>query len=204
LDKLIELHIAGETVPLRPTLFHPFYVKRVGATEGEWIKAAELKVGDPVLAKSGAWTKVTAVSPIEKQETVYNFEVEEDHDYFVGAVGLLVHNYGPCFPDGSLRTNIVNATPTSSLNAELAMGSAESAFTEAGTLTDEAIASSREIIPESALGDHVPSGFAKYSTPTYQSPVGNMQVHFYMNPTTGQVLYGLDYKAVVDAFLFFK
>jgi hypothetical protein len=42
------------------------------------------------------WTKVTASSPGEKNETVYNFEVEDDHNYFVGAIGLLVHNVGPC------------------------------------------------------------------------------------------------------------
>ncbi len=44
----------------------------------------------------------------------------------------------------------------------------------------------------------IPEGFGKYMTSTYQSPAGNFQVHFYMNPTTGQVYYGLDYKAIFN------
>ncbi len=44
----------------------------------------------------------------------------------------------------------------------------------------------------------IPEGFGKYTTSTYQSPAGNFQVHFYMNPTTGQVYYGLDYKAIFN------
>jgi hypothetical protein len=95
-DKLIELHIAGETVPLRPTPSHPFYVKRSGETQADWIKASDIKIGDAVLSKKGSWSRVTAISPIEKPESVYNFEVEGNHDYFVGAAGLLVHNGGPC------------------------------------------------------------------------------------------------------------
>ena len=43
----------------------------------------------------GAWTEVLAISPEEKEQVVYNFEVEENHDYFVGSAGLLVHN-GNC------------------------------------------------------------------------------------------------------------
>lgn len=34
--------------------------------------------------------------PLLGQETVYNFTVAKDHDYFVGETGFLVHNAPPC------------------------------------------------------------------------------------------------------------
>jgi len=59
---------------------------------------------------------------------------------------------------------------------------------------------SKLIIPNSELkiGDQIP-GFAKYSTDTFQSPFGDFQVHFYQNPSTGEIYYGMDYKAVFNA-----
>lgn len=45
----------------------------------------------------------------------------------------------------------------------------------------------------------IPSGFGKYATQTFSSPSGPFQVHFYMNPTTGEVFYGLDYKILLNA-----
>jgi hypothetical protein len=54
--------------------------------------ASQIKVGDSVLTKKGAWSKILFVSTVEEEQTVYNFEVEGNHDYFVGATGVLVHN----------------------------------------------------------------------------------------------------------------
>jgi hypothetical protein len=72
-------------------------------------------------------------------------------------------------------------------------------FAPNGTLTAAAVRSSREIkTPEQIGNPAVPPGFAKYSTPTHRSPSGDFQVHFYRNPTTGQVWYTLDYKVVFN------
>jgi RHS repeat-associated protein len=81
------------------------------------------------------------------------------------------------------------------LAEQLAAESAASPFTAGGTLTDEAIAASREIIPANEIGNPgVPQGFAKYSTSSYQSPSGDFQVHFYYNVSTSKAFYDLDYK----------
>jgi hypothetical protein len=41
----------------------------------------------------GWWVaKVIVITSISSQQTVYNFGVDEDHDYFVGTEGILVHN----------------------------------------------------------------------------------------------------------------
>jgi predicted nucleic acid-binding protein len=59
---------------------------------GVWVEASVIKVGDAVLTKEEIWNEVTAVSSTLKEATVYNFEVEGDHDYFVGSRGFLAHN----------------------------------------------------------------------------------------------------------------
>ena len=59
---------------------------------GNWVRASQLLVGDSVLAKSGAWKKITAISHTDEVATVYNFEVDLNHDYFAGRQEVLVHN----------------------------------------------------------------------------------------------------------------
>ncbi len=92
---------------------HPFWVNGIG-----WVKAGNLQAGqeleicdpdwrEPVdrpggregaLAQKlsgGRWTaKVVSVMPDEHEHerTVYNFEVEDFHTYFVGPFGVWVHN----------------------------------------------------------------------------------------------------------------
>jgi len=51
-----------------------------------------MQVGDFVQSLQGAWRRVVAITPLPGQETVYNFTVDKDHDYFVGETGFLVHN----------------------------------------------------------------------------------------------------------------
>jgi len=95
-----------------------------------------------------------------------------------------------------------SAANAARLSRQLTLEEAESAFTANGELSADAIANSKEIIPSTQLkvvrSGQVPPGFAKFSTRTYKSPAGPFQVHFYMNPTTRQVFYGLDYKVIFN------
>jgi RHS repeat-associated protein len=95
-DKLIELRIEGEPDPLRPSINHPFWVLRAPSQQPAWIVADSMRVGDLVLDLKGEWRKVLSVKTLEGMQTVYNFEVEDNHDYYVGTTGFLVHNSGPC------------------------------------------------------------------------------------------------------------
>jgi hypothetical protein len=45
-----------------------------------------LKVGDKVLRSNGKWTRITRIEYETREITVYNFEVEGNHSYFVGRV----------------------------------------------------------------------------------------------------------------------
>jgi RHS repeat-associated protein len=95
-DRLMQISVAGQANVINPTPTHPFFVKHAGQKEGGWAEASVLKIGDEILNKEETWTKVTDVSDVQKEATVYNFEVAGNHDYFVGPLGLLVHN-GVCF-----------------------------------------------------------------------------------------------------------
>ena len=106
-SNLFEVKIEGETVPLVVTNGHPFYVYRTRSDlssgeddpNGEWIDSDKLVAGDLVLKPDENWTEVLSVNRIEGKATVYNFEVEKNHDYFVGSQGVLVHNQTICMDD---------------------------------------------------------------------------------------------------------
>ena len=91
-DKLIELRIEGEKEPLRATPVHPFRVRRSASDSAHWIDAGDLIAGEQIETQNGRWAAVQSVTPVKGLATVYNFTVAEDHDYFVGDQGLLVHN----------------------------------------------------------------------------------------------------------------
>lgn len=97
-DELITIAVEGEQSPVVTTPGHPFYVRRArdcAPDEGEsrrWLLAGQMKAGDMVLRPGGEWVSVTAVSRSSRGATVYNFEVADNHDYYVGSPGMLVHD----------------------------------------------------------------------------------------------------------------
>ena len=68
---------------------HPFYVKNIG-----WINAINLVANDKILLYNNdiAVLHSKEIEELEKEETTYNFEVEDYHTYYVGENQLLVHN----------------------------------------------------------------------------------------------------------------
>jgi hypothetical protein len=123
-DKLVELRVAGEEHTLRATPAHPFRARRNADDAAHWIDAGDLVADEQIETQDGRWVAVQSVTPISGLATVYNFTVAEDHDYFVGEQGLLVHNAGPGYtvtPNGTviptdpneLLNNLQNLTDTS-------------------------------------------------------------------------------------------
>ena len=85
------------------------------------------------------------------------------------------------------------------LHRQLLAEEAASIFESDGTLRPEVIkASDRIIKSENLKNPKIPSGYSKYRTPSYRSPSGDFQVHFYKNDITGDILYSLDYKSKYD------
>jgi hypothetical protein len=77
----------GETEKINCTLEHPFWVKDQG-----WTAANKLLSSDEVFTSNNGWAKVKGTTRLSENQTVYNFEVKELHNYFVGESGLWVHN----------------------------------------------------------------------------------------------------------------
>ena len=77
----------GNLESLGTTKEHPFWVKDIG-----WMPVSELKKGDQLTSSSGHDLTVFSVVTTGEFKTTYNFEVEEYHTYFVGDVGVWVHN----------------------------------------------------------------------------------------------------------------
>ena len=49
----------------------------------DWIEAQDLKVGDKLLMTDGSLVEIEEIKHYSNQETVYNLEVDGDHNYFV-------------------------------------------------------------------------------------------------------------------------
>ena len=67
-------------------------VRHGGDPIGAWMESEKMVVGDLLETVDGNWRQVTSITPVANEETVYNFTVDKDHDYFVGQTGFLVHN----------------------------------------------------------------------------------------------------------------
>ena len=95
----MKIQVEGESEPITVTLGHPFYVHRSRSDlssnsddDGDWVLSKSLRVGDLLKDRTGAWKPTLAIEKVVQTEATYNFEVERNHDYFVGENGWLVHN----------------------------------------------------------------------------------------------------------------
>ena len=86
-EHLVHVFVNGEEVITTPE--HPFYSPVKG-----WTAACELRAGDILVSVNGEYVVVEKIQNeiLETPITVYNFEVEDFHTYYVGKGALLVHN----------------------------------------------------------------------------------------------------------------
>ena len=91
-NELVEVTVNGETIKSTPS--HPFYVPQKG-----WTSAISLRAGDILVLSNGEYVIVEQIQHelLENPVTVYNFEVEDYHTYYVSANAdsdefVLVHN----------------------------------------------------------------------------------------------------------------
>ena len=86
-DELVHVFVGGEEIISTPS--HPFYSPVKG-----WTEAVHLRAGDILALVNGEYVVVEKVQHeiLESPVTVYNFQVEEYHTYYVSGTGVLVHN----------------------------------------------------------------------------------------------------------------
>ena len=80
----------GEIEEIGTTEEHPIWVKAQG-----WVFAGKLLPGDEIFTSNGGWLRVNTGTWLSDRQTVYIFEVNEFHTYFVGNYRAWVHN-NPC------------------------------------------------------------------------------------------------------------
>jgi hypothetical protein len=81
----LELKVVGDGGPIETievTGEHPFWVIERG-----WVAVQELRPCDEVRTSRGGQLRVSGIRLTDGTKTVYNFEVEDFHTYFVGEVG---------------------------------------------------------------------------------------------------------------------
>ncbi len=84
---MVYITVGGEKITT--TTEHPFYVKGKG-----WVRAKNLLDSDSLVCYNGDELKIDSVQ-IEYAESfvqTYNFEVEGNHNYYVGETSVLAHN----------------------------------------------------------------------------------------------------------------
>lgn len=86
-EELVHVCVNGEKIVTTPE--HPFYVPKKG-----WVVAYQLRAGDILVLQSGEYVAVEMIQHeiLETPVTVYNFEVEDWHTYYVGNSAILGHN----------------------------------------------------------------------------------------------------------------
>ena len=87
MTQLVHLTINGEEIVTTDN--HPFYVQGRG-----FIDAGKLLIGDKLISAKGEDLSVDScyTEECEDSMTVYNFQVEDYHTYFVGQSAVWVHN----------------------------------------------------------------------------------------------------------------
>jgi Pretoxin HINT domain len=96
----------GHAEVVEPTIDHPFHVDGRG-----WVAAEELTPGvDQLRDQDGRPLALLSAEERDGERAVYNFTVADDHTYYVGSLGVWVHN-GNC--DRAVVENAVNNDPDS-------------------------------------------------------------------------------------------
>ena len=82
-------HVITQNEIIYVTEEHPFWVSGKG-----WVPACDLKSGDKLYLQQNKYVEVinVVVEVLDKPVTVYNFEVDNLHNYFIGSESILVHN----------------------------------------------------------------------------------------------------------------
>ncbi|MBR6563608.1 MAG: Hint domain-containing protein, partial [Clostridia bacterium] len=126
--KLVTVKAGDEVIETTPE--HPFYVPDCDEMRGNstglgfgWVKAKDLRPGDTLVLLDGSTATVDSVTfaTLDKPITVYNFEVEDFHTYFVGMNGLLVHNSNCGEPSNLLEQLALESTQANPAGGKVIM-----------------------------------------------------------------------------------
>lgn len=87
-EVLYTLTIDDKTV--EATSEHRFYI--ISESGNEWLPIKDLKVGNVLINSNGDTIVINKITSRKIEETIYNIEVEDNHNYYVTESEILVHN----------------------------------------------------------------------------------------------------------------
>ncbi len=87
-NKVLEIEFDNNTEKMHITPNHPVYNPKTKT----WMPIGEFEVGDILMDSEGNLLKISSIKENTNQTTVYNFEVKNNHNYYVTQSNILVHN----------------------------------------------------------------------------------------------------------------
>lgn len=91
--EIYEIYINDEIIKVTP--HHRFYVKR--NNKFEWLEVKDLTLTDKLFNDNKELININKIEQKKETNVVYNFEVQNNHTYFVSNKNILVHNAkSPC------------------------------------------------------------------------------------------------------------
>jgi hypothetical protein len=111
---LVKTTIGTEVIT--STTEHPYWIEGTG-----WVAARELKAGMQVTLADGRKAAVVKVEqiPTKTAVTVYNFEVDGWHSYFVGEEQVLVHNQSSFYEKPTIQGSQASLGDGANLSKDL-------------------------------------------------------------------------------------
>ena len=86
--EIYEIYINDEIIKVTP--HHRFYVKR--NNKFEWLEVKDLTLTDKLFNDNKELININKIEQKKETNVVYNFEVQNNHTYFVSNKNILVHN----------------------------------------------------------------------------------------------------------------
>lgn len=128
------IHIRLNNEKITTTLEHPFYVIGKG-----WIAASRLTINDKLLQSNGKSATIQSLETekLTTSQKVYNFEVEDNHNYYVGNTKVLVHN--SCGGLDAVIQGTTSSNILSSITAGLGTVAGVGAVILAGVIVGDAV-----------------------------------------------------------------
>lgn len=96
-DRVLYLYTSAELIKTTPE--HPFAIQGKG-----YVAAGKLQKGDLLETRDAKGVVVERTEIHDEPQFVYNMEVENAHNFYVGKNAVLVHNGGSCVPAFAMHT----------------------------------------------------------------------------------------------------
>ena len=107
-EQIYSIYIEDDVI--KATGIHKFYIKN--NNKNSWIQVQNLQKDNEVLFANGTWHKIKKIEKNMQALKVYNFEVMNNHNYYVGKNSILVHNKGGGGSPGAITPPRGSRMPT--------------------------------------------------------------------------------------------